>query len=834
MSHLLHDYIATQLGRHLRDRRVVVWYDRRSEFRPFVRECAGAEITDAEVEIDGLSTTLASYDGSLFELRERVEEMVAVDEPQPLLIYCPGLDSTDESPLMELELGGRRWRQPLRKLARNALQSRFTDGVIDDLLRSDNVGYDDIAAAVASEGDGAPSVLKTILGGSTGEAQLANWLATEGHDAEIEEKDARVELAQLVRSRLALDLDAADELGKWRSIVARYVLGLEFRSDLDAEPPATLAHISATKDVEQRCRTIASTLRTAHADRYPALADAAESELNLSAASIDPLALGSIDTFRFEERALLARCGELVRNGEYGVVEQTVAGRRQSYWLANDVERQAQWEAIQLAARLGALSDEIEEHLEKRPMTPAGWVEAYADRWHQLDRAQRKFEAWLAKLTDDPDERAVVAVRRRYEDVIDKLATGFVAELDAASWDLGGIRTQTSIFDDLVKPDAGPVAYFMVDAMRYEMGAELAERLEDHGEVTIEPAVGVLPSITTTGMAALMPDAASSFDLIDNGGKLAVRVDGSPLKDRPGRTKHIEARVPSSKDFDLPGILALSSTKLAKEVAGKDLVVVRSVDIDAIGEAGSHLARNVMDTVIDNLVQAVRKLAKVGVARAVIASDHGHLYAAEDRDDSMKITAPGGDTIELHRRCWAGRGGETPPACIRVPARSLGNDSDFDLVFPTGTGVFKSGGDLAFHHGGPSLQEVVIPVLTFRSAMTEETGRGKPELALSDVPSAITNRMFSVKVSYQSLLGTGSPLQPVLVSEGRQVGTLGLVFGGESHGDDQVILEQGSEASLGFMLDDDSVTTLRIQILDPATAAVIHESPEIPVQLGVG
>ena len=55
----------------------------------------------------------------------------------------------------------------------------------------------------------------------------------------------------------------------------------------------------------------------------------------------------------------------------------------------------------------------------------------------------------------------------------------------------------------------------------------------------------------------------------------------------------------------------------------------------------------------------------------------------------------GGAAIELHRRCWVGRGGATPAATVRVSAASLGNASDLDFVFPLGSGVFKAGGGLA-------------------------------------------------------------------------------------------------------------------------------------------
>ncbi len=61
-----------------------------------------------------------------------------------------------------------------------------------------------------------------------------------------------------------------------------------------------------------------------------------------------------------------------------------------------------------------------------------------------------------------------------------------------------------------------------------------------------------------------------------------------------------------------------------------------------------------------------------------------------------------------------GRGGTTPPGTVRVSGAELGYDTDLDFVFPTGLGVFKAGGGLSYHHGGISLQEMVIPVLTFQ------------------------------------------------------------------------------------------------------------------------
>src|SRR5690348_1362279 len=68
VTHLLHVYIAEQLARHLNNRRVVVWYDPRSEFEPFVSELGGKPLGESllQVIVGGLATTFAIHDGSLY------------------------------------------------------------------------------------------------------------------------------------------------------------------------------------------------------------------------------------------------------------------------------------------------------------------------------------------------------------------------------------------------------------------------------------------------------------------------------------------------------------------------------------------------------------------------------------------------------------------------------------------------------------------------------------------------------------------------------------------------------------------------------------------------
>ncbi len=70
---------------------------------------------------------------------------------------------------MEAALAGTTWAPQLKKFARDTLRQRYTDGVIDELLRPDGVTYQDLVAAMADDGSGAePSLLKAMFPGLQG------------------------------------------------------------------------------------------------------------------------------------------------------------------------------------------------------------------------------------------------------------------------------------------------------------------------------------------------------------------------------------------------------------------------------------------------------------------------------------------------------------------------------------------------------------------------------------------------------------------------------------------------------------------------------------------
>jgi len=849
--HPLHDYVANLLAEKLRSKKLVVWYDARGEFAPFIAEVRGGPRTTNETvpaSVAGITTLLAEYAGSMFELRAVVEPRVSGDTPESVVIYLPGCERDRRaSVLMELEKAGTTWEPQLKQLAKNVLLQKYTLGIVDEMLPFDRkVTYEDLVH-VLSESSSAepPSILKSIFHDANGnDGLLAAWLVSDARDADIAAKEATRELGKLVRSRLGLDLPEEAALAKLRAVTLRYVLAGEFRSDLNCPPPACLDGVASpkTKEEEAALRELARRLRTGFADAYAGLADRVEEELGLRYAKLPAGGLGASNTFRCEERSQLTHCGDLIANKKFDEALQLVGECEYSFWLAREVGRKAQWEACRCMADLGSIAISVRTAVNKAGGDANAWIDAYTakDGWYRLDQAQRRLEAWVAKLDDEPEERPLGVVRRTYEDACHAMTDGFTKALANAGWTASASLHQTRVFSEVVSERPKPVAYFLVDAMRFEMGVELAARLPDTSEVSVRHAACALPSITPIGMAALQPGASSSFSVVEQGGKLGARIDDAFLPDLPSRKKFAAARVPKLVDVALDDLLGLQSSKLAKKIDGAPIVVVRSQEIDHAGEAGfTFQARQVMDTVIDNLARAIRKLAAAGVEHSVVSADHGHLFFASDRDESMRTDAPGGDTVELHRRCWIGRGGTTPPGCVRVAASALGYASDLEFVFPTGSGVFKAGGDLAFHHGGPSLQELIVPVLTIRTKVRESARPPGGPIAASGLPEAVTNRIFSVTLAYggkQMMLGaTGIVVRPLLMSAGKQVGAVGMTVDAElDRATGCVKIEPNKPITIAFLLSDESAASLRVVIQDPTTDAELYRSPtDIPVRLGV-
>ncbi|MHC5729307.1 MAG: PglZ domain-containing protein, partial [Nostoc sp.] len=231
--------------------------------------------------------------------------------------------------------------------------------------------------------------------------------------------------------------------------------------------------------------------------------------------------------------------------------------------------------------------------------------------------------------------------------------------------------------------------------------------------------------------------------------KLGLEINGTVVKDRPGRIKFLQDNTGVNIFVTKLGDLLPKPKKKEREsIQQAKLILVTSQEIDAIGEGDNvRLARRTMDEILNELKKAFRILSELGVEAIIFAADHGYLFGEELTDD-MKIDSPGGDTADLHRRVWVGKGGRADTAFLRAKLSDFGLGGDLEIATPWNFACFKvKGGTEAYFHGGLSPQELIIPVVTLIPKQKISVGITS-EISWTMEPGSqkISTRFFSVTI----------------------------------------------------------------------------------------
>ena len=296
--------------------------------------------------------------------------------------------------------------------------------------------------------------------------------------------------------------------------------------------------------------------------------------------------------------------------------------------------------------------------------------------------------------------------------------------------------------------------------------------------------------------------------------------------------KFLKARVPGTVDIELGKLLQLTSAKLKTAIGDAKLVVVRSQEIDKFGEMdGDFIARQMGDG------HRAPERCPCGSASSRACGNRLRrhhsgswlpIHAGEGRSFSYRQSGrrhdrPPSPLLDRARRSSTRRGR------FRVSGAELGYDTDLDFIFPTGIGVFRAGGNLAYHHGGISLQEMVIPILSLRTTNPPKTEGPEGDWSLKGAPKALNNRTFGVTIEHTGLFAR-SPIavRPVLMAGGEQVGEAGMAMDAHFDRDSKTVtIDPGRPASVAMLLRREDCASIRIVVLDPTTDSVLVQSEEI-------
>ena len=518
---------------------------------------------------------------------------------------------------------------------------------------------------------------------------------------------------------------------KWASIAGelwRFILFSEFVFDLPVALPVAVRDVPhAGKPYEALVYAVCKNLRdsTQHYVRYMEQAETVAGDLKLEAAMRGVEDLGVLDTFAFEERSFLRVFVKSALSGELGKAQKLVAERTASIWVKH-TNRQLAWTVAERALALMTKADDLDSEWGSAKKDVAGAVDFYSRRGYMLDTLQRSFEQALAdccEISTEELEELVDQARQKYQWFAEKMQSAFVEGVVKEGWPASGHPRNTQVFDRWVAPACKEhdkrIAFFMVDALRFELGVELEKLLTKEGVCSLTPVCAQLPTITAVGMAALMPEAEGNLRLSKEGDKLVPSIKGRSIvwpKDRLDYIRSIYGDKCQMMDLDELTSLNVSPRRKAAIPNTVSLLLVKTTDIDEIGEKNPAMARKLIPTALKEIYAGLGKLKKLGFDEAVIATDHGFVsLPGQDAGDS--VPKPSGDWLQVKDRCMLGSGSANPHVAV-FKGEEVGIPGDFvSYAVPRSFGTFSR--RVPYFHEGLSLQECVLPVLALKMAKEE-------------------------------------------------------------------------------------------------------------------
>ncbi len=857
---LIKNRLRDRIRKKLDANGVVVWYDKTGEEAesPYFQRFVEDELQFPEAEV-------VVYNGSFLRVRHDLLDPLTQDRFAPdgtlerphVLVYIPRDRDVERSPLLDVELMGGQgsviegtpW-----KVIEESLRGEHDDAVDRDAIKKmvesqfslDRV--DTVTEEVVEVDARVAAVFDTKDPVQIG----LRFAADDTILSLIEERRALAPLTSLLgkafgfKGRDEENLTGLREAFRNHLLISEVLEALAHKGSvpqgLQSVPLPTVSQLDKVSKVLDQWRS-----RRDLADAYVGAAERCEVAYDL------PLRLRNVDipwdleTVPCVEDLILQRLEEEAEDLEPETLLEFARHRKDTIWAQHESRAGSHWAMLEACAQLLIQASHVEGEV-RQVDTIDTLLERYRGTkgeggWFRLDQEYRKLEHHLAQLQEEPPLPTVIArARRAYLLVVDELVGKYVRLFEKAGTvePPSGFLSQKDVYRREVATalEEGSVAYLLVDALRYEMGDELATRLERYGSIELKPAVAALPTITRVGMAALLPHANLGFDLIEAGGKIQVRINGEVFDSVQSRGRYLLSA------SGVPGVeilledLIRNSKRVQEQLKGARLVVIRSQESDAIGEKHDlETAHEMMTRILDRLEKAVIQLTKASVDRIVITADHGYLFV-ENLEEARRLHPPGGQQLELHRRVWIGRGGENTDQTVRISAEQLGYSGNFDLVFPRGAAVFKAGGSLSYFHGGLSPQEMVVPVIT-TLIRSEDTETGVEHARVSLRRAAITTGVFLADLKL--VMGTlprsmtrrvriVAQLDPHPEEGETQVADLLAATEALDPASQQVEVQYGEPHTLVFQMRADAPRTgaLVIRVIDPATEVELGRSE--PVQ----
>ena len=460
----------------------------------------------------------------------------------------------------------------------------------------------------------------------------------------------------------------------------------------------------------------------------------------------DPQKLINVDYFSLIDKKILSGLAKQVVNKTISAGEcaNMIWRRRTTHWFKQYANI---YEAVYFGSQFLVELDKSDLHMQSL----ADGIQKYQNAWFLLDQYYRKFITYL-RASKQP-----TFLQDLFEQIENQYSNNFLLSVndnwqqfidEVKVWDASPINSQKEFFSHQVHSYLDKnkkVAVLISDALRFEIGEELTRLVEseDRYSAELQPTLAMLPSYTQLGMASLLP--GEEITITDNG---TVQVDGQNTAGKENRAKIlIDAIKGGAAAIRSEELLSMSKEESRTLFRDHCVVYIYHNQIDAAGDAPKTEERvfEAAEDALKEIIDIIKKLTTANFTHILITADHGFIYQHKPIDKSEYASLDiEGDTIFMrNRRFVVGNGLKPSPSAKIFTAQALGQIGEYEVAIPKSINRLRlKGSGSRYVHGGASLQEVVLPVITIYKKRSSDV-----EIVDVDIIASSTNVITSGQIA---------------------------------------------------------------------------------------
>lgn len=447
----------------------------------------------------------------------------------------------------------------------------------------------------------------------------------------------------------------------------------------------------------------------------------------------------SSDAFEIVDKYVLKYLVDKLFNGigEYEVYKNYIDIRENKYWFEK-LENEYNLLKVSIAffEKINAIQDSIKiVDIDK-------FAKDYADNFSEVDTLYRKVYFYYDNIED---KDLFINLKNKIENIY---VNDFMSELsikwsdmieNMPKYDSNRITLQKDFYKSYIRPfndKKDRIIVIISDAFRYECAKELNTKLKTIASKSdIGYMQGLVPSYTKLGMASLLPNKELSRVKENDD----ILVDGQVSSSIKDRELILQKENPDSIAVKYDDLYEMTKLEWKKLFSGKKVVYIYHDTVDNAGEHNENTIFTACDKAINELEKLVRDLhTTFSGINAFVTADHGFFYKRGKIESYEKTNKTSNATKQKTRYSYSDNI-SNEEGILSINLDYVFGDNSGYVNIPKGNIIFaRQGTGINYVHGGILPQEIIVPVIDFKSTRTSDDSK-KVGITYSGLSTKITN-----------------------------------------------------------------------------------------------